>query len=107
MRRGSRTRWLGAVALLATLLALGACGRPLEAAGEPAADRGFPAATPTGPGLTTVASSPVLTPDQAAAATPPSPLATPDLSELERLLDRLTEALANDATAPTDEGSPR
>jgi hypothetical protein len=32
---------------------------------------------------------------------------TPDLSELEHLLDQLTDALANDATAPNDEGSPR
>ena len=85
MRRGGRARWLGAVALLGTLLALGACGGRLGAAREPAADRSAPAATPTD-------------------ASTPEPA---DLAELERLLDQLTAALASDAAAPNDEGSPR
>ncbi len=91
MRRGGRAIWLGAVALLGTLLALGACGGRLGAAHEPATDRSAPAATPGGPGLTPLA----------------APVTTADLSALERLLDQLTEALASDAAAPNDEGSPR
>ncbi|MBF8289739.1 MAG: hypothetical protein HW391_707 [Chloroflexi bacterium] len=42
---------------------------------------------------------------QAPAATQSAPLATPDLTAIEQLLDDLDAALGADATADTDEGS--
>jgi hypothetical protein len=59
-----------------------------------------PAATP----VTTTPRSPATPP---AASSAPAEVPQPDLATIERLLDELTDALANDATAPTDEGRPR
>lgn len=52
-----------------------------------------------------VTPAPARTPEPTPGLTP-RPVPTPDLASIERLLDELTDALANDASAPHDEGRP-
>ena len=114
----SQRSW-GALAVIVTVLVFAlvtaGCGRRgLPAAGLDGVAATEVAAT-TGPTTwpTTEASMPQ--PSDAATAPPitsapvasPAPLATPDLAAIEDLLKELDAALGADATADTDEGSPR
>jgi hypothetical protein len=125
MQRRGRMTAPGAVALLVTAAAIAACGGrtgPTGVADGVGAGRGAPSAaastpsTPSSvepsPAPALVSASPTGTWADGSGASPvltmsPVSTAAPDLSELERLLDQLSTAIANDATAPTDEGSPR
>jgi hypothetical protein len=110
----------GTVVLLALVLA--GCGRRLLPAGGQAA-----AGAEGGPGASSIAATPAATsgasePSASVAASEPptasdapiaspqpsrAPLATPNLSQIQALLDDLDAALGADATADTDEGSPQ
>jgi hypothetical protein len=114
MHRRGGTRWLGPVALVIALVALAACGERFGSARDAPAGRSAitamaadPSRVPADPGPASSASWPVLSPAPAAStaagpsALPSAPLSVqpalpPDLSELEHLLDQLTDALAND-----------
>ena len=125
-----RSRGVFAVAGTVLLLTVGTAGcgrRGLPAAvagGDEAVSSPVAAATsvptepvPTEPvptGTTDPAEPGAASPPAAATAPPnpgtqptPTPLATPDLDSIERLLADLDAALGADATAATDEGSPK
>lgn len=118
----------GALVLLATVVA--GCGRRDLVADQAAGVAASPPAASVGPALPSVGSNPsggptastesdapepsataeqTATPASAAtpapAATQSVPLATPDLTAIQQLLDDLDAALGADATADTDEGS--
>ncbi len=110
----------GTVGLLVIILA--GCGRRLLPAGGQTGAGGD-----GGPAASSIAATPAATPGapepsaSAAAPEPPTasdaplasprpieaPLATPNLSQIQALLDELDAALGADATADTDEGSPQ
>jgi hypothetical protein len=114
-----------ALAVIATVLVFAlvtaGCGRrdlPAEAGIDAAAaTQAAPSTGPTTRPTTRPTAEASVPPPSAAAAEPPvtteppvaslPPLATPDLAAIEDLLKELDAALGADATADTDEGSPR
>ena len=101
-------------------IVLAGCGGRLGARGADAADSGAGpvAATASPSGATDGGHGPAEPPASAEpsasappASTPkptskPTPVPTPDLDALDQLINQLDAALAADATATTDEGSP-
>lgn len=103
----------------------GTAGAPTTAPREPVASGrstpapltpAVPSPSPAAPGASAAqihapAAAPAMATPRPSATQPatssaPAEVPTPDLAAIERLLDELTDALANDATAPFDEGRP-
>lgn len=119
----SRHPRAGAVAIVAVLLlavVIAGCGRGRLAGGDGAAAPHETLAatlddppvvvepTPTAGTITTPTPPRPEPPGPAPTTAPtPAPLVAPDLTSIQQLLDDLDAALGADATADTDEGSPK
>lgn len=89
------------LAILAVAVVVTGCGRR----GSGLADGGTPTAAPITQPVATATLEP--TPSASPTATAAAPLQTPDLSAVESLLSQVDNALAADATADDNEGSPK
>lgn len=80
---------------------------PASGVTPPASPAGTPPASPAGTAPEAMDESPGPTTSSSPSPVPtPRPVPTPDLASIEDLIDAITEALADDAAAPAEEGRP-